>query len=234
MQPGDRITMTNVTMRTVIQVAYPAVFEIVGGPDWFGTGPGGDRFDVTAKAEAQASREQLQLMLRTLLAERFKLVVHTQTRSQPGFALALVAKDGRLGPHLRRAEIECDTLRAAPRKPGERDPCGIGTLANAGITGTISLKGVALGNTLVAVARQDTGRTVIDKTGLTGSFDWELTWTPQNFLQRTFDRERFPSIDPDGPSIFTALQEQLGLKLESQATDVAVLVVDHVEHPTED
>jgi uncharacterized protein (TIGR03435 family) len=80
---------------------------------------------------------------------------------------------------------------------------------------------------------RDAGRKVVDKTGLSGAFDCELTWTPQVFLQRSFDRERFSSIDPDGRSIFTAVQEQLGLKLESTRGAVDVLVIDHVEHPTE-
>jgi len=80
MQPGDRVTITNVTLWTLIQVAYPGMADIVGGPKWIGSaGPSfdADRFDVNAKAEAPASREQLQSMLRALLADRFKLVVHT-------------------------------------------------------------------------------------------------------------------------------------------------------------
>jgi uncharacterized protein (TIGR03435 family) len=80
----------------------------------------------------------------------------------------------------------------------------------------------------------DAGRQIVDKTGLTGNYDWDLTWTPQAFQHTPFDRERFPSIDPDGPSIFTALEEQLGLKLEAQQGNNTVLVLDHVEHPTED
>ena len=70
--------------------------------------------------------------------------------------------------------------------------------------------------------------------GLVGTFDCDLTWTPQTFLQASFDRERFPSIDPNSPSIFTAVQEQLGLKLESRKGPVEVLVIDHVEKPSED
>jgi uncharacterized protein (TIGR03435 family) len=76
-------------------------------------------------------------------------------------------------------------------------------------------------------------RRFVDKTGLTGAYDWDLKWTPQRFLQAAFDRDRFPTIDPDGPSIFTALEEQLGLKLESQKGEISVLVIDHVEHPGE-
>ena len=80
----------------------------------------------------------------------------------------------------------------------------------------------------------DAGRRVVNKSGLTGNFDWDLTWTPQAFQHTSFDRERFPSIDPDGPSIFTALQEQLGLKLDPENGQGTVLVIDHVEQPTPD
>ena len=100
------------------------------------------------------------------------------------------------------------------------------------MTGTMSVHGFAL-NQLGMLAR-DVGRPVVDQTGLTGFFDWDLTWTPQRFLQQPFDRGQFPTIDPGGPSIFTALQEQLGLKLESQSGEHTVLVIDHIEKPTPD
>jgi uncharacterized protein (TIGR03435 family) len=81
---------------------------------------------------------------------------------------------------------------------------------------------------------RDAGRKVVNKTGLTGTFDLDLKWTPQSFLQGSFDRERFPFIDPDGPSIFTAVQEQLGLKLDAEKGQGEVLVIDSVEQPTPD
>jgi uncharacterized protein (TIGR03435 family) len=232
-QPGDRVTMTNVTLRTLIQVAYPGVSEIVGGPGWVGSGPAGDRFDVNAKAEGPASREQLQLMLRTLLADRFKLAVHTESRDEPVFALVFARSDRRLGPNLRPAATDCAALRAAAASSGAPDPCGLRTFTSALMTGRMSVRGMGLDQILGLLSR-DAGRKIVDKTGLSGAFDCELTWTPQVFLQRTFDRERFASIDPDGPSIFTAVQEQLGLKLESTKGPVEVLVIDHAEHPTED
>jgi len=80
---------------------------------------------------------------------------------------------------------------------------------------------------------REAGRRVVDKTELSGNFDWDLAFTPQPFHERSFDRDRFPSIDPSGPSVFTAVQEQLGLKLESRKGEGSVLVIDHVEHPTE-
>jgi uncharacterized protein (TIGR03435 family) len=110
-------------------------------------------------------------------------------------------------------------------------PCGLRTFANALMTGRMSVRGFGLDQILGLLSR-DAGRKVVDKTGLTGTFDFDLTWTPQVFLQGSFDRERFPSIDADGPSIFTAVQEQLGLKLESIKGSVEFLVIDHVEPPT--
>jgi uncharacterized protein (TIGR03435 family) len=232
-QPGERVTLTNVTLRIMIQMAYPAVSDIVGGPNWIGrAGPSddADRFDVHAKAEAPASREQLQAMLRALLADRFKLAAHTEARTEPIWALVVARRDGKLGPHLRRATTDCAALRQAAQ-PSEKDPCGTLSMAMALVTGTMKVRGLPL-DQLGRLSR-DAGRRVVDKTGLSGPFDWDLTWTPQVFLQGSFDRERFPTIDPEGPSIFTALPEQLGLKLESQKGEGTVLVMDHVEHPTE-
>jgi uncharacterized protein (TIGR03435 family) len=233
MGPGDRVTLTNVTLRTLMQVAYPRMSEIVGGPSWIGSGPSGDRFDVNAKAESSVSRDQLQLMLRTLLADRFKLTLHFDTRDEAIYALVFARSDRRLGPTLRPAATDCAAIRAGAAQSGDRDPCGIRTFANALVTGRMSVRGLGL-DQLVGLLSRDVGRTVVDNTGLAGSFDCDLTWTPQTFLQASFDRERFPSIDPNGPSIFTAVQEQLGLKLESRNGPVQVLVIDHVEKPSED
>ena len=95
-------------------------------------------------------------------------------------------------------------------------------------------RGMSLDVVAGLIAR-DAGRRVVNKTGLMGVYDWELAYTPTPFLNSTsFNRERFPSIDPDGPSIFTAVQEQLGLRLESQKDNGDFLIIDHVEHPTED
>src|SRR6266487_4115691 len=121
MQPGDRVTITNVTLWTLIQVAYPGMSEIIGGPKWIGSsGPSADadRFDVNAKAEAPASREQLQLMLRALLADRFKLVVHTESKTEPIWALVVGRRDGKLGLNLRPASADCAALRANAQAAG--------------------------------------------------------------------------------------------------------------------
>jgi len=234
--PGDRVNFTNTPLFVLISTAYD-VAEIVG-PSWIGK-PGQpnwdvDRFDIAAKASAPATRDELQAMLRTLLAERFKLTVHTETRSEPIWALVLARRDGKLGPNLHPAAKSCVELRAGwqPKAPGEHDPCGTWTFVNALRTGSMSVHGFAL-DQLSALSTDVGRRPFVNKTGLAGFYDWDLTWTPQVFLQAPFDRSRFPDINPDGPSAFTALEEQLGLKLESQKGDAPVLVIDHIERPTE-
>ena len=231
---GERVTMINVPLLTLLQVAYPGTSAIVGAPKWVGS-PGGpnldaDRFDVNAKANAQSSVEQLRIMLQALLADRFKLAVHIEPRPTDVYALRLARADGKLGPHLHPAATDCRALIAAAVNnptPG-RHPCGtVGTNLPPW-----QLRGVPI--TQLLILRVELGRTLVDKTGLTGSFDLDLSWTPRWALDRSFDRSRFPNIDPAGPDIFTAVQEQLGLKLVSEKDDQSVLVIDHVEPPTPD
>jgi uncharacterized protein (TIGR03435 family) len=120
---------------------------------------------VNAKAEAPASRQQLQLMLRALLADRFKLVVHTETKSEPIWALVRARRDGKLGPNLRPATADCAALRANAQ-PGGRSPCGdLGSMAGA--TGKMSVRGMGL-DVLVRVLSREAGRPVVDKTELLG------------------------------------------------------------------
>jgi uncharacterized protein (TIGR03435 family) len=233
--PGDRVTLTNVPLLTLIQVAYAPVTEVVGGPDWIGKqGQPNfdvDRFDVVAKAAAPATRDELTQMLRTLLTERFKLAVHTETRSEPIWAIVLARRDGRLGPNLHPARATCAELRGALAP--NPDPCGMQTYSNALVSGYMSVRGRALD--LLAILALEVGRRpVVDKTGLAGTFDWELTWLPVRFVQDPSLLARPPSgIDANAPALPTALEQQLGLKFESQRGEGTVLVVDRVEHPSE-
>jgi uncharacterized protein (TIGR03435 family) len=228
-QPGDRVTVTNVPLLIIIQAAFRLGGpQIQGGPGWINT----ERFDITAKADAPTSAEQLHAMLRTLLADRFKLAVHTEERNAPIYALVLLRRDGKLGPNLRIAEADCATLRAAAQggqPPGSNNsPCGFVSQPNR-----TAMRGVTMDQLAGQLSRATNGVKVVNKTGLSGFFDFDITWTP-DASRGTFDRARFPSVDPDGPSIFTAVQEQLGLKLESQKGEGEVLVIDRVDHPTED
>lgn len=242
-QPGGRFTATNVPLRMLIRNAYLLQdSQLVGGPDWITS----ERFDIVAKAEGNPAPTQpgtagpIQLMMRTLLAERFKLTVHQDKRELPIYALVLARSDGRLGPQLRPSTVDCAAMFAArgrsggpplaPPAPGERPICGMrigpGQMAGGGFPLS----------QLTTTLSQFVQRIVVDRTGLTGNFDLDLTWTPDQMPQGPPPpgAPPLPPIDPNGPSIFTALQEQLGLKLDSQRGPVDVLVIDHVEQPSPD
>jgi len=260
-QPG-RFTATNVTLRMLVRNAYQLQdFQISGGPGWLNS----DHFDIVAKIDPAVQESinaarggigpaaapgqgpnPLQLMIRSLLAERFKLAVHTETKEQPIYALVLARSDGKLGSDLKKSDIDCAALMAArgrgaaaapppgPPPPGDRLPCAIrigpGNLAASG--GSLAQFAQSLGMFV--------GRVVVDKTGLTGGYDISLTWTPDQLPQRAPGtpgdqpiRVNGIEIDPNGPSIFTAVQEQLGLKLDPQKGPVEMLVIDRAEKPVE-
>jgi bla regulator protein BlaR1 len=236
-QPGGRFTAENVTLRTLIMFAYRLQpLQLVGGPSWLDS----DRFDVHAKAdgdpgdlfdaERRGETSRPQLMLRTLLQQRFNLEVHTESRELPIYGLVRARNDGKMGPALQPATADCTP--SAPAAPSGRMPCGI-TIGRG--PGTM----IAGGATMAQLARTLTtwvGRIVFDRTELPGAFDFTLTWTPDQMPQG-FDKKvaagGLAPPDPDGPSIFTALQEQLGLKLDARKAPVDVLIVDRAERPKE-
>ena len=240
-QPGGRLNMSNVPLRSMIANAYRLqAFQVVGGPSWIES----ENFDIVAKApDGSGTPPQLQGMVRRLLADRFKLRVHTETREMPIYALVLARADGRLGPSLKPTSVDCEAVFAGargrgglppPPRPGEPIQCGMrigpGTLNGGG------LPLAEFSRTLSVV----TGRVVTDKTGLTGPHDFELSWTPEAGAGGLFGGPGgggppgAPAPDPNGPSIFTAVQEQLGLKLDAQRGPVEVLVVDSAEMPQPD
>jgi uncharacterized protein (TIGR03435 family) len=243
-QPGGRFTASNIVLRTLIAAAYgtpqplPA-FPILNGPDWIAS----DRFDITAKAEGDpppGPNGPMRPMLRSLLQDRFKLAVHMETRDLPTYELVLARSDGKLGPQLRPSTVDCEAIFAAnrgrgaafppPPQPGEPPTCGM-----FGGPGRVSAGSIAVAD-LISMLSGRVARTIVDKTGLTGRFDLNLEFTPDQLPQGSPPpgAPPLPPIDPNGPSIFTALQEQLGLKLESRQGPVEVLVIDHVEQPTPD
>jgi uncharacterized protein (TIGR03435 family) len=228
-QPGGRLTVSNNTLRNIIRNAYTVQdYQIVGGPDWMNT----ERWDITAKAAEDTSPAQMLLLVRTLLAERFTLVIRHETREQPMFALVLARTDGRLGPQLRASPVDCAALFAAAKARGAQPPAttnGRPTCGSRTSRGNMMTTATPMADFARNIARF-TGRPVVDRTGLTGSYDIDLAWTPE---------EGPPSADAapppgDGVSLFTALQEQLGLKLDAQHGPVDVLVIESVEPPTED
>jgi len=245
LQPGGRFLATNAPARQMIIFAYQLQnFQLVDAPAWTQN----ERFDIQAKAEEGTATGvpatpgtigPMQRMMQSLLADRFKLAVHWETREMPIYAL-VVAKPGQLGPQLKASTTDCAAVFAAARRgggppvppqPGVRPQCGM-----FGGRGSI-MAGAFPMSQLAQTLSQQVQRIVVDKTGLTGTYDFEMTYTPEAGGGLGLP----PGADPgaaaapqDGPSIFTALQEQLGLKLESQRGPVQVLVVDRMERPTPD
>ena len=241
-QPGGRFTAVNVPLVALILQAYGLQrTQIVGAPDWAETA----RYDIIAKAESDIQGSPpgsppgpLNFMLQDLLVDRFKLRAHREARELSTYALKLARSDGKLGERLQPSAIDCAAMRGrggrmnappGPPPPGERPPCGMRVAPNQVVAGGIPLA------RLTQMLSQFTQRIVIDRTGLEGNFDIDLTFTPERMPQGPPPPGAPPlNIDPNGPSLFTALQEQLGLKLESEKAPVEVLVIDHVERPTPD
>jgi uncharacterized protein (TIGR03435 family) len=248
-QPGGGLTITNLPLRGIINFAYDLQdFQLVDAPDWIAN----ERFDITAKASVDAAAApgpgrpdaQTRLMMQSLLEERFKLAAHRDKRPLPIYNLVLARADGKPGPQLKSSSVDCTGDRSArgatpggrrggpppgPPAPGERPACGLFMSP-----GRVTAGGTPMSQ-LISPLSMFTRRIVVDNTGLTGGFDIELTWTPDQMPNGPPPPGvTMPPIDPNGPSIFTALQEQLGLKLESQTGPVDVLVIDHVERPTAD
>jgi uncharacterized protein (TIGR03435 family) len=221
-QPGGRWRMVNRSIATMIHEAYPTQSrELVGAPAWVIS----DKYDVIAKGEGNPTRELIRQMLQTLLLERFKLASHVEMQERPVFALVIARNDGRPGPGLQLSKLDCDAVnkaRSAGRKPDGPMPAnGAPPCGWAGNGESIRFGGLPLSRLGEAIAGQMDGRVVIDKTGLAGNYEFTLSYSilpPPN----------------DTPSVFTALQEQLGLKLAPDRAPVQVLVIDRIERPTED
>jgi len=230
--PDGSYRLTNATARMFVRQAYRLQdFQIVGAPSWTDV----DRFDVTAKSPSGVGEAAVPGMLQALLRNRFALVVHNEMRVMPIYALVLDRSHGTLGPHLARtpsaASAECVARRSSRSAPDRSDgkPCGIGITGGGNIAA-----GDATLSQLLGLLSPMVGRTTVDRTRLVGTFDYTLNWTPDQFQDRRASQDRERPLDPNGTSIFTAIQEQLGLKLESTRGPVDVLVIDHVEKPTPD
>jgi uncharacterized protein (TIGR03435 family) len=209
-------TASNVTARELIIYAYRLrPFQLDGGPGWIRS----DRFDVQARPPENATDNRA--MTRALLRDRFKLVAHTETRQEQVYALVLARPDGRLG-----SQLKASTLNCATSQPGVASPCGTNTSVNDTV-GRMTGTGQSMESLVTALGGFGLSRMVLDRTGLKGQFDFELRWTPDN-LRATAGQAN------DAPSIFAALQEQLGLRLESQRGPVEFLIVDTIEQPTPD
>jgi uncharacterized protein (TIGR03435 family) len=223
--PGGRFNAINMTLWQILSIAYPVdgrfrdEIQLTGGPGWIKS----ERFDIIAKAEGfpqldtnkpgstvtggdRDAVEQIRLMLRRFLSERFKVRLHQEMQQLPIYELVLSRASGRFGPDLRKAAGDC-----APH-------CGS---IRSSAPGTITALDVSTGMLAHSMSAW-VGRPVVDKTGISGRVDFTLHWAPEGVT------------DSSAPSIFTAVQEQLGLKLEPATGPVDVLVVDSAERPTPD
>ncbi len=205
-------------LQVYIQFAYkPAMIGTL--PKWVQT----DVFEIEARSsDPNATKDQFRLMMQSLLSDRFKLAVHSETQTLPALALTL-AKPGRTGPQLQRhrdgTPCTASVAGAAPA-PGF---CGVYNVLKT----PNGMHAVSHNMTIDVLAESlslmgDLGRVVVNQTGLKGNFDVSLDWTPDS-----------PDAQPQGPSFLTAIREQLGLKLESTKAPVRTLIVDHVERPSE-
>jgi uncharacterized protein (TIGR03435 family) len=224
MAPGGRFRLVNVDVRTMISIAYRmgaqlSPSQIVGGPEWTSSeyydvaGKVGD--DLADKPPAALIAAQ-PLLLQSLLEDRFRLNVHRETRQLPRYALVLARKDGALGPHLLRTTVDCTV---------DRQKCSL-----QGAPGHFTGGAVRI-TTLIGFLSANVQRVVIDRTGLDGTFELDLEFAPDHASPPLSGDTTPPSADK--PSIFTALEDQLGLKLQSERGPVDVVVIDHIERPTE-
>lgn len=224
-QPGGRFVLSGMAIGPAIREAYPAdTSDLIGAPDWALN----QVYDLDAKAAGEVSREQMRSMLQAMLAERFKLAVHYEIQERPVYALRIARADGTLGPAIRRSEIDCDAIQAARRAgstgpfpvPGNGAPaCGMSMRGEQGMTVLLGGRPLsALAGPLAGAA----GRVIVDRTGLAGNYEVTL-----RFMEPSSDAPDAP------PHLFTALQEQLGLKLEADRAPLKVLVIDRIERPTD-
>ncbi len=242
--PGGRLTAEFAPVQLLIRKAYGVQsFQISGGPDWINT----DGYDIEAKAEGNPSERQLLLMLQSLLEDRFKLRVHRETKELPVYALT-VAKGGlKLQPPKEGSCVSAEPNAPEPSGPPPQRgsgqplhlPCG-GIVVFFNRPGPRMIGGQVSMANVVQSLTNILGRAVMDKTGFTGKFDVHLEFAFDDALAGLtgpntppFRRQEPGPGDLDSPSIFAAIQQQLGLKLESAKGPAEVLVVDHVERPTE-
>jgi len=224
---GQRFTARNVTMRTLILNAYrPRSTQLTGAPSWVES----ERYDLVATVPAGTTPDLRAGMLRALLEERASLVVRFADRNENVYFLQMDRTDGRLGPSLRTSPRDCGAVAAAqaagqppiqlPDAANGAPPCGIRSEGGEFLAGGITMEGFArnLGSRA--------GRIVIDRTSLAGYYELSLNYDPR--------RDASTTGATDAPSLFTALREQLGLRLEPGQAPVQGLTIDRIERPSTD
>jgi uncharacterized protein (TIGR03435 family) len=227
--PPNGVNIVNLPLRGIIQLFFQInqPSKVIGIPDWTIT----ERFDINARAAGPITADERRLMMQALLADRFRLVARREKRELTVLALMLNRNDGKLGPNLTESKgcIQPGNTAAQAETPaGTQQPtCGPKT----GGAGRLLLVGVPM-QQFTSLLALVLGRTVVDKTGLNGRYDIDLNYAPERQLPPGVEIPGTPA-DPNGASIFTAMREQLGLKLEQQRDQEEVLVIDHIERPSE-
>jgi uncharacterized protein (TIGR03435 family) len=244
----DRFQASSVTLKQLIVEAFEIKdYQLDGGPKWLTS----DNFSINASAGGQATKAELHIMLKALLADRFALKTHIETRQLPTYALVVARTDGRLGPAIKPTPTEClqeiDARKNAPPQP--RQPTtppperpSPRELPTTPICGNMQSVGRPNGSfTLLAGGRElreivslcssEVAAPVVDRTGLTGLFTFTLEFTPKRNAARGLDPN---SSDTPSPPLDVALEKQLGLKLEKQLNAQPIVVIDAAEHPTAD
>jgi uncharacterized protein (TIGR03435 family) len=242
--PGGFFSATNQALIVYLRFAYKyGQSDLLGLPAWIYN----DRFDIEARAAGSPTKDHMRLMMQSLLADRFKLVTHRARQTRPVLSLVL-AKAGRTGPQL-HANSEKDSCSGASNPPPgaapnagtssstlgltvSAIPCGSAgpVPANASGRGRLAGRHVTIGRIAALLMNPFTGvdRPVLDRTALTGTFDFSLEWS----LASDQPEPPVSRLEDTGPTFLQALQDQLGLKLKTAKSLVDVLVIDHVEHPT--
>jgi uncharacterized protein (TIGR03435 family) len=238
--PGGRVDAINMAPNRLIAYAWQVpLFLLAGGPDWIAT----ERFDIVAKLAGDpppvapgSGTDPLMLAMRTLLIDRFHLKTHLETREVNIYGLVMAHPGGSMGPALRKSTQDCSPQgiqdRRANAPAGSSGPpavfCGMQMRPGGMGFGGMPLATFATGLTGLL------GRTVVDRTGLSGSWDFELAFAVESLAQPAPPAPpgELQLSDPIGPSIFTAVQEQLGLRLQATKGSAEVLVIDSVERPS--
>ena len=221
--PSGSFVATNTALRMLIVNAYDVTSDrLLGGPGWISN----ERFDILASAPAGTSESTMRTMLQTLLADRFKLVLRREAREMAAYSLVIARNDARLEKAL--LPVDCKAPRpeskAVVGEAGQPACSWLVTRQPGSDLSTYHSGGVSL-DELARQLSSYVGRPVINRTQLEGEFQFEFSWLRDI-------KAAAPAAANDGPSLFTALQEQLGLKLESSRVPIDVLVIESVERPT--
>jgi uncharacterized protein (TIGR03435 family) len=238
LRAGGTLNAPAISARNLIAAAFGVKsWQVVGGADWLATA----RFEINAKTSTEVSREalvaQAPALMRSLLADRFRLKTHMERRPFPVLALTVARQDERLGPQLRRNDVDCDAQRAIrvpppgtippPPSPTDRPTCGMNRWTGRWIGGAVSMKELA--NALTGAVGSE--QIVVDRTNLGGRFDVDLTWSAEPLRAGPNATPGTAAAD-DGLTLPVALQQQLGLKLVPGQEPIDALVIDYIERPS--